>query len=177
MAVKKTGKKKVATAAKGKKMVKAKPVAKKAIAKAGKTKAKTVTKSKAAKVKKVVAAKAVKVVKAKKPAAVIVKPKLSGKPYSKSELIQAIAAMTEVSRKEVKGMFEALESVIHEHLHKVGLFILPGVCKVFLKHRPAVPARKGVNPFNGEEMMFKAKPACVVVRMRPLKKIKEAASK
>ncbi|WP_211233719.1 HU family DNA-binding protein, partial [Zooshikella ganghwensis] len=37
----------------------------------------------------------------------------------------------------------------------------------------AVRARKGVNPFTGEEMMFKAKPASMQVRIQPLKKLKD----
>ena len=43
-------------------------------------------------------------------------------------------------------------------------------------NKPDKKARKGINPFTGEEQMFKAKPASIAVKVRPLKKLKEAAS-
>jgi nucleoid DNA-binding protein len=45
--------------------------------------------------------------------------------------------------------------------------------KITVKRKPATKARKGINPFTGEEMMFKAKPARNVIKVRPLKKLKE----
>ena len=44
--------------------------------------------------------------------------------------------------------------------------------KVTVKKKPATPARKGVNPFTGQEMMFKAKPAKNVIKIRPMKALK-----
>jgi len=38
---------------------------------------------------------------------------------------------------------------------------------------PATKARKGINPFTGEEMIFKAKPARRGVKAVPLKRLKE----
>jgi nucleoid DNA-binding protein len=49
----------------------------------------------------------------------------------------------------------------------------PGLMKIKVVKKPAVPARKGVNPFTGEEMMFKAKPARNVVKVTPLKALKD----
>jgi hypothetical protein len=57
----------------------------------------------------------------------------------------------------------------------VGEFTLPGLMKITTVKKPAVKARKGINPFTGEETMFKAKPASVAVKVRPLKKMKEFA--
>ena len=57
----------------------------------------------------------------------------------------------------------------------VGEFTIPALMKLSVKHKPATKARKGTNPFTGEEMMFKAKPAKRVVKVRPLKKLKEYA--
>ncbi len=47
--------------------------------------------------------------------------------------------------------------------------------KIKTQRKPATRARKGINPFTGEETMFKAKPASVAVKVRPLKKMKEFA--
>jgi nucleoid DNA-binding protein len=79
-----------------------------------------------------------------------------------------------MSRKELVNVFENLEALMRNDLTKgPGVFQLPGLLKVILVKKKAVPARKGTNPFTGEEMMFKAKPARNVVRARPLKGLKD----
>lgn len=95
--------------------------------------------------------------------------------YTKSQIYNHIAEVTELSRKEVADVFLALNNLATRHLHKkgAGSFILPGLAKCMVKHKPATKARKGINPFTGEEMTFKAKPARNVVKVRPLKKLKE----
>lgn len=97
--------------------------------------------------------------------------------YTKSQIYSYISDVTELNRKEVADVFAALNNLAMRHLHKKGAgeFTLPGLAKCVVKHKPATKARKGVNPFTGEEMMFKAKPARNVVKIRPLKKLKEMA--
>ena len=58
----------------------------------------------------------------------------------------------------------------------VGEFTIPGVMKITTVKKPARKARKGINPFTGEETVFKAKPASIAVKIRPLKKLKEYAA-
>jgi nucleoid DNA-binding protein len=58
----------------------------------------------------------------------------------------------------------------------VGEFTIPGVMKITTVKKPARKARKGINPFTGEETVFKAKPASTAVKVRPLKKLKEFAA-
>jgi nucleoid DNA-binding protein len=57
----------------------------------------------------------------------------------------------------------------------VGEFTVPGIMKITTVKKPARKARKGINPFTGEETTFKAKPASIAVKIRPLKKLKEFA--
>ena len=57
----------------------------------------------------------------------------------------------------------------------VGEFTVPGMMKITTVSKPAKKARKGINPFTKEEQMFKAKPASIGVKVRPLKKMKEFA--
>ena len=87
----------------------------------------------------------------------------------------AIAESTELSRKQVGAVIDGLADVIERHLKKgaAGEFALPGLLKIVTVRKKAVPARKGINPFTGEEMMFKAKPATVKVKVLPLKALKE----
>jgi hypothetical protein len=67
--------------------------------------------------------------------------------------------------------------VIEGHLKKngAGIFTLPGLLKMKVVRKPATKARKGINPFTGEETVFKAKPARNVVKIQPLKAVKEMA--
>ena len=93
---------------------------------------------------------------------------------TKSQLIEKIAAETEVPKKGVKEVFESLASIGYKELKKTGVFVVPGFAKFVVVKKPATKARKGTNPFTGEEMMFKAKPARKIVRARPVKAAKDA---
>jgi hypothetical protein len=52
---------------------------------------------------------------------------------------------------------------------------LPGLLKIMVILKPATPKRKGINPFTKQEQIFKAKPARRVVKVRPLKALKDMA--
>lgn len=93
---------------------------------------------------------------------------------TKSQLIESIAKQSNLAKKDVKAMMEALAAVGYKELKKSGVFMLPGFAKFVVIKKPATKARKGINPFSGEEMMFKAKPARKVVRARPVKAAKDA---
>src|SRR3569623_910806 len=93
---------------------------------------------------------------------------------TKSQLIERISDQTSVSKKDVKGVLETLATVGYKELKKAGVFVVPGFAKFVVIKKPATKARKGINPFTGEEMMFKAKPARKIVRARPVKAAKDA---
>lgn len=97
--------------------------------------------------------------------------------YTKTQILDAIAAATELSRKQVAAVLDSLGEVIEAHLKKngAGEFVLPGLLKISSLRKPATKARKGINPFTKEEVTFKAKPASSVVKVRPLKKLKDMA--
>ena len=99
----------------------------------------------------------------------------SGKPPSKSEIMASIAESTELSRKQVVSVFDALSAMIQDNLKPrgPGQFSVPGLMKITVTKKAATKARKGINPFTGEETMFKAKPASKVVKVRPLKNLKD----
>ncbi len=96
---------------------------------------------------------------------------------SKSEVFGSIASSTGLSKKEVSSVFDALAGEIKKSLGRNGpkQFAIPGLCKIVVQHKPATKARKGINPFTKEEQMFKAKPARNVVKVRPLKSLKDMA--
>jgi nucleoid DNA-binding protein len=94
---------------------------------------------------------------------------------SKSQVLLAISEATSLTRKQVGSVLDELESMVSRSISKKGLgeFTLPGLLKITTVKKPARKARKGINPFTGEETTFKAKPASVAVKVRPLKKLKE----
>jgi nucleoid DNA-binding protein len=97
------------------------------------------------------------------------------KPPTKTEIYSNISESTGLSKKDVGAIFDALNDEIAKALSKKGpqSFTLPGLCKIVVQNKPATTAREGVNPFTGEKTMFKAKPARNVVKVRPLKKLKD----
>lgn len=100
---------------------------------------------------------------------------LAKKPCTKGEIYRAIGEYAGITRKQVQSVFAALEKLIESHLKKgaIGLLKLEGLLKIERIFKPAKKAKKGINPFTGEEMMFKAKPAHHVIKIRALKKLKE----
>lgn len=98
-----------------------------------------------------------------------------GKVRSKSDVCTTISDNVGISKKEVAQVFDIMSQMIGKDLGRGGPggFNVPGLMKVTVKRKPATKARKGTNPFTGEEMMFKAKPARNVVKVRPLKALKE----
>lgn len=96
-------------------------------------------------------------------------------PYSKAQVVGAIAEETGLTRKQVTAVFDELKDLMHRHLKPrgAGVFTLPGLAKVTVTKKPATKARKGVNPFTGEPTTFAAKPARRVVKVRALKGLKD----
>jgi nucleoid DNA-binding protein len=97
--------------------------------------------------------------------------------FTKASLVSHLAERAEVDAKSVKAVLQHLEHTILASLHKKGAgeFTLPGLFKVVSVKLPATKRRFGKNPFTGQEQWFEAKPATVRVKVRPLKKIKDAA--
>jgi nucleoid DNA-binding protein len=96
------------------------------------------------------------------------------KPRTKSEVYGALAENTGMTRKDIAGVFEAMSSLIKKDLNKrgPGIFTVPGLMKIRRVSKPATKARKGINPFTGEEIMISAKPARSVVKVTALKNLK-----
>ena len=111
---------------------------------------------------------------AAKPAA----PKPIKEALSKSGLVAHIAEASGVAAKDVRAVMASLEAAVHGSVNKkgVGSFTLPGLLKISAVSVPAKAKRTGINPFTKEEQWFAAKPASVKVKVRPLKKLKDAAA-
>ena len=97
------------------------------------------------------------------------------KPMTKTEILTSLAESTGLSKKDVASVLDELGTLISKGLGKrgPGVFNLPGLMKVKVIRKPATKARKGINPFTKEETVFKAKPARNVVKILPLKGLKD----
>ncbi|MBP6903338.1 MAG: HU family DNA-binding protein [Burkholderiaceae bacterium] len=176
-----TAKKTGAKAAVAQKTVVAKPAAKKVAAK--KAVAQKVVAKKAVAVAAKVASKVATKVAAKTAAPAPLKPVITGalKPikaaFSKTGLIAHLATTAAVDAKAVKAVVVALEATIAASIAKKGLgsFTLPGLLKISAEHVPAKKARTGIDPFTKQERKFAAKPATTKVKVRAMKKLKDAA--
>ena len=97
------------------------------------------------------------------------------KPMNKTEVVSGIADATGLTKKQVSSVFETMTAQIKKSLGRSGpgAYTVPGLMKLVVVRKPATKARKGINPFTGEETMFKAKAARNVVKIRPLKNLKD----
>ena len=97
---------------------------------------------------------------------------------SKRDLHRAISVRTGLSKKRVTEVFAALEDVLEDQMKTEGPgeFTLPGLAKFTTATRPAVKARRGINPFTGEETLFAARAESRTVKIRALKKLKGFAN-
>ena len=121
------------------------------------------------------ATKSAKKAPAKKAAA---KPKAITGPMTKSGLVAHLAESTGLANRDIRSVLDALESAVAGSVSKkgAGTFTLPGMLKITAVKVPAKPKRKGINPFTKEEQWFAAKPASTKLKIRPLKKLKDAAA-
>lgn len=129
-------------------------------------------------VKSVKAAKAVKSVKSVK----TVKPtkapvKKQAARMTKTEMLNKVAEVADLPLRDVRETLNAFQEVMSEAVSTKGPgeFMLPGFFKITATHVPAKKARKGINPFTKEETVFKAKPASIKLKIRPLTNLRKAA--
>jgi nucleoid DNA-binding protein len=100
----------------------------------------------------------------------------TGKPLTKTEFLGSLSSSTGLSKDQVNSLLEAIRSLVAENLAESGpgVINIPGLAKVKVVRKAAVPEREGINPFTKEPTVFKAKPAKNVVKLQPLKALKDA---
>lgn len=100
------------------------------------------------------------------------------RPRSKSDIFTTVAQETGLARKQVAAVFDSLTGMIKKDLSKgPGLFAVPGLMKITVIKKPAQKGGTRPNPFKpGEMMQVKPKPARKIVKVRPLKALKDMVS-
>ncbi len=99
---------------------------------------------------------------------------------TKSQIIAAISEKTGLSKKDIGSVFSAMSELVNSHMKRRGSgeFTVPQVgVKIKRVKKPAIKTRKGVNPFTGEVIKIKTKPARNQIRLSALKTLKESVTK
>jgi len=95
---------------------------------------------------------------------------------SKSQFVVALAEKSGLTKKQAAEALDALHTVVAQQLgkHGPGEVLIPGLFRLNVVNKPATPEHAGINPFTKEPMTYKAKPARKVIKVRPLKALKDA---
>ena len=99
---------------------------------------------------------------------------MSSKSITKSEFVTALAKKSGLNKKQAVAALDSLNAIVAQQLGKKGIVIIPGLLKLNTVVKPATPKHEGINPFTKKPMTYQAKPASKVVRVRPLKALKDA---
>ena len=95
-------------------------------------------------------------------------------PLTQSQLIARLSDETELPKKEIKAVMEALEGVVMDEINNAEKVKIGNLVQLTVRLKPATKARQGRNPATGEEITISAKPASVELKARPLAKAKTA---
>jgi len=101
---------------------------------------------------------------------------MSNNKMTKSEFVTALAEKSGLTKKQALSALDTINAIIVQQLGKrgPGEVLIPGLLKLIAVDKPATRAHTGINPFTKEPMTYKAKPARKVIRVRPLKALKDA---
>lgn len=95
------------------------------------------------------------------------------KPMTKTQQLAYLSEVTNSTKRDAGLVIDSVLTMIGAHLKKTGLINLVGLMKIYLVKKLATKAREGINPLTGKPTIFKAQPARKVVRIKPLKKLKD----
>lgn len=96
------------------------------------------------------------------------------KGLGKSEVVSGLAEAAGVTKVQAEAVLEHLQAMLIKEAKSTGVFTIPGIAKAKLVDKPAKPAREMRNPFSGEMMMSKPKPAHRAITIKPIKAVKDA---
>ncbi|MBK7319440.1 MAG: HU family DNA-binding protein [Anaerolineales bacterium] len=95
---------------------------------------------------------------------------------SKTQFVTTLAEKSGLNKKQASSALETINSMIAQELGKQGPgeVLIPGLLKLNVVEKPATRKHEGVNPFTKEPMIYKAKAAHKVIKVRLLKALKDA---
>jgi len=101
---------------------------------------------------------------------------MSTNKMSKSQFVATLAEKSGLNKKQALSALDTINTMVAQQLGKQGPgeVLIPGLLKLLIVDKPATPQHEGVNPFTKEPMTYKAKAARKVIKVRPLKALKDA---
>ncbi len=101
---------------------------------------------------------------------------MAKKRMTKAEFVAALSKKSGLTKQQAASALDAINVIIAEQLGKrgPGEVLIPNLVKLNVVTKPASPQHKGVNPFTREPMIYKAKPASKVIKLRALKALKDS---
>ena len=100
---------------------------------------------------------------------------MAGKRLTKAQVVTELANATDLDKKSINRVFDAIQELIRKQLtgRGPGEFVIPGLVKLRVVKKPATKERQGINPFTKEPITIPAKPASKKVRATALKALKD----
>jgi len=101
---------------------------------------------------------------------------MAKKRMTKTQFVAALSKKSGLTKKQAATALDMVNVIVAEQLGKrgPGEVLIPGLLKLNVVDKPATPQHKGINPFTKQPMIYKAKPASKVIRVRPLKALKDS---
>ena len=101
---------------------------------------------------------------------------MATKKMSKSQFVTTLAEKSGINKKQASSVLDTINAIVAQQLGKggPGEILIPGLLKLVIVNKPATNQHEGVNPFTKEPMTYKAKAARKVIKVRPLKALKDA---
>jgi nucleoid DNA-binding protein len=97
---------------------------------------------------------------------------------TKTQFVITLAEQSGLDNKQAASALDTINAIVAQQLGKQGPgeVLIPGLLKLNVVDKPATPQHQGINPFTREPMTYKARAAQKVIRVRPLKSLKDAVS-
>lgn len=101
---------------------------------------------------------------------------MSNKRMTKSQFVNMLAEKSGLNRKQATSALDTMNAVVAQQLGKrgPGEVLIPGLLRLSVVNKPATRQHEGINPFTKEAMIYKAKGARKVIKVRALKALKDA---
>jgi len=101
---------------------------------------------------------------------------MSNKRMNKTQFVSAMAEKSGLDKKQAMSALDTINALVAQQLSKrgPGEVLIPGLVKLNVVNKPATPKHEGINPFTKEPMTYQAKAAHKVIKVRPLKALKDA---
>merc|ERR1712217_488303 len=96
---------------------------------------------------------------------------MGAKAMSKGALAEALATGTEIKKSQCSKVLDALAATATQQVRKAGVFIVPGLCRIKTRVKPATKAGKRL--VFGKLTVVKAKPAKTIVKAFPVSALKK----